>query len=164
VSQRIARNTIGTCLQNDEIGRVRFEMTQHLLPGGLEHGIVGTRHERQIEFGARRLPLADLILGARARVQVPPILVDIGEDQSGVRLEAVIKPIAVMGVDIDVGNTLQTVFAAQPFDEHATVVQGAKARSAPTSRMVQPGNRHEGATRPTPHDLLARQQNASHDV
>src|SRR5512145_3043629 len=46
----------------------------------------------------------DLMLAAGSRVQESPVLVDVGEDQIRVAFEAVENPVAVMGVDVDVGD------------------------------------------------------------
>ena len=164
MGQRIARHTVGTGLQDDELRRERLEVTHNLLPRRLESGIVSARHQRQIEFRARCLALADFIVRARARVQVAPIFMDVGEDDARVGLETVIQPIAMVSVDVDVGDALQAVLAAQPLDQNAAIVQSAKARCATSRRVVQACDGYEGATDPALHNLRTRQQNASDDV
>ena len=59
----------------------------------------------------RRGAAADLVGRAGARIEVAPILVQVGEDDRRVVLERVEHPIAVMRVDVDVGDALQAVRA-----------------------------------------------------
>jgi hypothetical protein len=48
----------------------------------------------------------------RARKQRPPVLVDIGNKKFGIFFIGIEHAITVVGVDIDIGDSLQPVFAA----------------------------------------------------
>jgi hypothetical protein len=75
-----------------------------------------------------------------------PILVDVGEDQVGVGFVGVEDAIAVMHVDVDIGNALHAVLAAQRLDHHAQVVEHAKPSRAVAAGVVQATDGLERAT------------------
>ena len=156
--KRITGDTVGAALQDDELGCVVLEVAHDLRPGALERRIVGARCERQVELGPRRRPAPALLGAARARVQEPAVLVQVGEDHLRVALEAVIHAIAVVRVDVHVGHPRQTRLASQPLDGDGAIVQRTKTRRARTPRVVQPRDRHEGPPRPPLHHLLAGEQ------
>jgi len=62
---------------------------------------------------------------------------NIGEDQVGVVFEAVKYAVAMVRIDIDIGDLLDTVLLSQILDRDAAVVEYAKAGGDVPSRMVQ---------------------------
>ena len=69
------------------------------------------------------------------------ILVHIGDQHVRIRLEPVEHAIAVMGIDVDVGDAPQTVLATQVLDRHAAIVEHAEAGGAAARCVMQPGDR-----------------------
>jgi hypothetical protein len=90
--------------------------------------------------------------------------VDVGEDQVRVALEAVVHAVAVVGVDVHVRNTLQSVIPAQHFHRHAAVVEHAESGRGTTRRVMKTGDRNEGAARPARHDLFGGEQRGAYHV
>ena len=68
----------------------------------------------------------------------------IGEHDRRVVLEGVEHPIAVVRIDVDVGDALEAG-TLELLDGYAAVVEHAEPGCAVARRMVQPGDRHEGA-------------------
>jgi hypothetical protein len=91
----------------------------------------------------------------RAGIEVAPVLVEVGEHHRRVVLERVEHPIAVVRVDVDVSDALQSR-ALQQLDRHPAVVEDAKARRALARRVMEPGDGHEGAAALAAHDRLHR--------
>ena len=73
----------------------------------------------------------------------------VGEDDGRIVLERVVHAVAVVRVDVDVGDALEAMRAAQQLDDDAAIVEHAKARGAVARRVMQAGDRHEarGGTR-----------------
>ena len=107
VSERIPGNAIRTALQEDELGRLRLKVRKHLGPDHRKRRIVRPRRQRDIELGPARGAATDLVRASSAGVEVATILVQVGEDHAGVVLETVIHPIAVVGIDVDVGDATE---------------------------------------------------------
>jgi len=63
----------------------------------------------------------------------------------------------VMGIDVDIGNALQAVLAAQPFDQHPAIVQSAEPGCTPSCGVMEACDGHKGATGSPLHDLGACQ-------
>jgi len=108
----ITGDAVSAALQHDELRREVFQMLQYLAPRQIKGRVIGPRRQRQIEFGTHSLTLAPLKGAAGARIKETPILVDVGEDQLRVALESVVEPIAMMGIDVDIGDTRETVMVA----------------------------------------------------
>ncbi len=70
-------------------------------------GIVGARRQRQIELGALRAPRPVSSAAPVPGIEVAAVLVQVGEDHRGVVLEGVEHAIAVMRIDVDVGDARQ---------------------------------------------------------
>lgn len=94
---------------------------------------------------------------ARAGIERLAGLVQVGDDDRRVVLEGVEHAIAMVGIDVDVGDRAQPVPPPQRLDHDATVVEHAEARGAVARRVVQPADRHEGAGARVRHDPLAGQ-------
>ena len=92
---------------------------------------------------------------AALREVVAAILVDIGEDDGRIGLEGIKHPVAVMRVDIDVGDAFQAIFLLQDLDGHAGVVEHAKTGSGIGHAVVQAGDGHEGTPDLVGHDSVS---------
>jgi hypothetical protein len=57
------------------------------------------------------------------------IFVHITDDECRLILEAVVDPIAVMSIDVDVGDTSHVVVRLQHFYQHSAVVEDAETTS-----------------------------------
>ena len=89
---------------------------------------------------------------------------DVGKDQVRVALEAVEHAVAVVRIDVHVGNAFQAVIAAKHFHRHAAVVEHAESRGAAARRVMQSGDGDEGAPRAPCHDFLGGEQRRADHV
>ena len=104
-----------------------------------------------------RAALADFLGHARTRIQIATVLVQVGEYHRRVVLEGIEHTVAMVRVDVDIGDAFQSR-AFQQFDRHAAVVENAEACSAITRGVMQARDRHEGAPALAVHDGLRRTQ------
>ena len=162
--ERVAGEAVGTALQHDELGRVVLEMPQYACPYGLEGGIIGARRERQVQFGAARGALAALFGAAGARIEKSTIFVDVGEDQLRLVLEGVEHTVAVMRVDVDICDALETAGRTQPFDDDATIVERAKTGGTAARGVMQARDRYERTTHAAEHHRLGSAEGTADDV
>ncbi len=88
----------------------------------------------------------------------------IGEDQLRIGLERIEHPIAMMRVDVDIGDPRQAVPRPQQLDRDAAVVEHAEAGGGIATRVVQAGDRHEATARTAFHDRLGGLQRRPDDV
>ena len=72
---------------------------------------------------------------------------DVREDDVRVVLERVEHAVAVMRIDVHVGDALQPVALAQQLDRDAAIVEHAEPGGAIARGVMQPGDRHEAAPR-----------------
>jgi hypothetical protein len=105
------------------------------------------RQQRDVELASLGRTLADFVRKAALREVVAAILVDVGEDDGRVGLERIKHAVAVMRVDIHVGDAFQAIFLLQDLDGHAGVVEHAKTGSGVGHAVVQAGDGHEKARR-----------------
>jgi len=145
VRDGVALEAVGAALEDDELGLVLLEVRLDALPGFEELVVARPWHERDVELGAACRTRAGLRGGARARVQEAPVLVQVGENERRIVLEAVVDPVAVVGVDVDVGDARQPVVALERLGDNAAVVEHAEAGRVAAGGMVQPGDGHERA-------------------
>jgi len=145
VCKGITLQSVGTALEKNEIG---FETNQMLLdsrPGLQKLPITGPRHQRDVELGSLCGVFAGFVLAARAGIKIAAIFVDIGENQIRVCFVGVENPVAVMRVDIHVGDPPDTVLLPQRLDHHAQIVEHAEARGMPAPGVMQSADRLEAA-------------------
>ncbi len=118
---------------------------------------------RQVQLGAAGGALAGLLAAPRARIEVPPVFVDVREDHVGVVFERVEHAVAVVRIDVDVGDSFQTITFAQQLDGHAAIVEHAEARGLVARGVVEAGNRHETVAGRTAHDGVRRIERGADD-
>ena len=160
---RIAGHAVRAALKQDEFARARPQVGLDLLPSLHELGIPGARRKRQIQLGAGGQTLAGLLGRAGAGIQVPPVLVNIGEQQIGIVIERVEHPVPMMGVDIDVGDAFEAMAGTQLFDGDPAIVEDTEAGGPVARRMMQPRDGHEGAPASARHERFDGHQGGTDD-
>ena len=151
---RVSGQAIGAALHDDELGPLRINEVLYTGPGGGKLGISGAWRQRDIELDTARARLARLMRMAGARIEIAAVFVDIGEYEVRVVFERIEHAIAMVGVDVNVGDTLHTVASAQVFDRNPAVIKYAEPGSAVARRVMQTGDRHERPSKIAVHDLI----------
>ena len=157
VRNRITLETVGAALQDHELRGELLQMRHDIRPHGREHAVVRARRQRHVELQAARGALAGFLRHARARIEVAAILVQVGEYHRRVILERIEHAVAVVRVDVDVGDALEAR-ALQQLDRHAAVVEHAETGRAVARGVMQARDRHEGTPAFAVHDRLHRTQ------
>ena len=142
---RISLEAVSTALKNDELGFLVLKIRLDLAPGLVKVTVLRSGLQRDIQLGPFRFASARFFCGAGSGVKIATILVHVREYQVGVFFEAVKNAVAMMCIDIDIGNPRQAVLDPQILNRDATVVKHAKTRSAVARRMMQAGYRHKCA-------------------
>ena len=163
VGDRIALQAVSAALHEDELGLLRVDKGLYPVPGPPELDIIGARRYRDIELGALCPPLAGLVRMSGARIQVAAVFVDIGKYQVGVVFETVEHTVAMVGVDIHIGDAFQTKILAQVFCRHTTVVEHAEPGSPIARRMMQSGDRHKSTFVVIVHDFVNGTKHCAND-
>ncbi len=159
----IALEAVCAALHDYELRPGSVDVFFNPLPGGVEIRIVRAGHKRNIEFRAARLALASFLGSARTRIQVATVFMDIGKYQIRVFLETVENAIAMMSINIDVGDSIESVLLAQVLDRDAAVIEYAESRSMVTSSMMQASDRYECPFVVAVHDFVDRAQNGTNN-
>ena len=159
---RIALETVGTALHDDELRFAGFEVLLHALPDQRKFCVVGAGGQRHVQLGPARRAGAGLISGAGPRVQEATILVNIGKQGVRIILETVEHAVAVVRVDVDISDALHVVALAQVLDRDAAVIEDTESRCAAACRVVQTGDRDERARVVVVHQLVNGAQHRAH--
>ncbi len=117
--ERIAGEPVGAALQDEELRPRRVEEALGLLPCAHELRVAGPGSERQVELGAFRGAASGLVDAAGAGIEELAVLVDIDRDYVRIVFELVEHPVAMVHVDVHVGDAPHAVLGAQRLDEHA---------------------------------------------
>ncbi len=125
--------------------------------------IAGAGGQWHVELGAGGRAAAALGRRPGARIERLATLVQVGDDDLRVVLEGVEHAVAVVRVDVDVGDAPEAVTPPQRLDDHAAVVEDAEARGAVARGVVQATDRHEGAAPRSGHDPISRAQARADD-
>jgi len=86
------------------------------------------------------------------------------EDQHRIVLEAVKNAVAMMCIDIDIGDALKAMILAQVLDRDAAIVEYTKACRVPAPRMMQSGYWHKRALRLSGHNRIDGRQRGPDDI
>jgi len=89
---------------------------------------------------------------SRSGIEVATVLVDIGKDQVRVIFEAVKHTIAMMGIDVYVSDSLQSIFLSKILNRYTAVVEHTESCGMFTSGVMESGNRNKCPLRVTLHD------------
>ena len=126
----IAGETVGAALEDDELGFGGVDVGLDPIPG-IEEGVVaGAREQRDVELGALGCARAGLVRPPGARIEKAAVLVDVADEDLGIILEGVEDAVAVVGVDVDIGDAVDVVTRTQDLDGDAAVVEDAEAARA----------------------------------
>ncbi len=164
VRDRVARETVRAALEQHELRLMPFQVGFDRGPGRHEFLVAGARRQRQIQLGAACRTEAGLLGRAGARIEGPAVLVQVGENHSGIVLERVEHAVAVMCVDIDVRNARQPMLGLQVLDDDTAIVEHAESGRMAAPGMVQTRDRNEGALRCPAHQRCGRDQRAAYHI
>ena len=128
VRDRIAAERVGPALQQDQLGFRGLEIALGFLPGLEEHRVVGARRQRNVQLRSLRGAAPGFAAAARAGIQKAPVFVQVDELELGIGLERVEHAVAVMRVDVDVGDTADAVDLPRGFDRDSAIVEDAEPR------------------------------------
>jgi energy-dependent translational throttle protein EttA len=154
MGDRIAFETVGAALQEQELRLESRQVLDHLRPNFGKRAVACARRQRQIKLGAHRRSAPAFVRSAGARIQIASVLVNVGNDHGGVIFEGVVHPIAVVGIDIYVGDALKARAPAQELDRDPAIVENAEAGCVITGRVVQTCDRHKCPAAAAPHDCI----------
>jgi sulfate-transporting ATPase len=164
VRNRIALETISPALQKQEFRLEALQVVDHTRPNFRKRRIGGARRQRQVELGAGGGATPCFMHSAGAGIQITSIFMDIGNDHVRVILERVEHPVAVMGVDIDVGNALQARTPAQQLDRHSAIVENAEAGGMVAGGVVQTSYGYERPAAAALHDRIGGIECGADDI
>ncbi len=115
-----------------------------------------------VQLGAHGRAATALLLRAGAGIERVPALVQVRDDQLRIVLERVEHAVPMVGIDIHIGDTAQPPMPAQMLDNDTAVIEYAEARGAIACRMMQSGDRHEGAPPRCGQDPLGCRKTRAH--
>ena len=93
-----------------------------------------------------------------------PALVQVGKDHSGIVFEGIEHAVAMMRIDVDVGDAGHAAIAQQMLDHHAAIVEDTEPGGARARGVMQPADRHEGAAMRAIQDPLGRRETRADDA
>ena len=139
-----------------------FEELLHPRPGSHEFAIPRAGRHRDIELE----PLALAGAGFRCRtgpgIKIAAVLVEIGKNEPGPVGKSVIHTVAMMRIDIDIGDALETPAPMQLLDQHTAIVKHTKTGSRRSRSVVQAGDGHEPPVHFAIDDRTRRFENRAH--
>src|SRR5260370_28000484 len=146
VGQRIQVVRVATVLRHENR---RLESAQHRRHHPLESlqpGFVpGERLEGKVRRGASPLPHAAILRKSGARKEVSAALVKADREHVRIRVKNVLDTIAVMNIDVDVGDAMASIL--EPPARDGRVVVRAEPRREPAMRVMQAARRAEDVER-----------------
>ena len=151
---RIAFEAISSALQKQKFRLESRQVRDRPRPNFRKSSIGRAGRQRQVELGAGRSSAAGFVHRTRARIQIASVFVDVGNNHIGVVFESVINAVAVVGVDIHVGNALEPRAPAQELNGNPAIVEYAEARRVVARRVVQACDGHERAAAAALHDRI----------
>src|SRR5579862_8866501 len=163
VCDRIAVDGIGAALQDDEFRIVSRQVRHDVRPHLRKYFVVGPGGQRHVELHAGRSAAPFLSGVTRTRIEVASVLVQVGKHDCRVVLERVEDAVAVVCVDVDVGDPTQAA-AFELLDGDAAVVEYAKTRRTGACRVMESRDRYEGATAALVHDRFHRSERRTDDA
>ena len=121
-------------MKNDKLRLSPGQVALHPLPGGIKVGISCAGRYRDIQLCAPGATLAGFSGGACAGIEKAAFFVQVGEDQLRILFKGVEDAVAVVGVDIDIGDAANAVLPAQrlvdaPDRRRVALVEVTLARS-----------------------------------
>src|SRR5262249_50492647 len=141
VRDGVPLETVRPALENDELGRELFQVSNHLRPRGPKCNVVRPRRHRHIQFRAESGSLPSLRIPTSSRIQVPSVLVQIGKNDARVLLKRIEHTVPVVRINVDISNAREAKGAPQNLNRHPTVIEHANPGSTVTRSMMKAGNR-----------------------
>ena len=163
MGDRVAGQAVRATLEHDEFRPEVGQVGLDPLPGPAELVVAGTRRQGNVQLGAGRGAPAGLLRRPRAGIQEAAVLVDVGEADTGILLEGVEHPVAVVGIDVHIGDPPQAVPRPQQFQHDATIVVDAETRGLVAPGVMEAGDGHEGPAGVPRHDVLHGEYRCAND-
>ena len=161
---RVALEAVRTALKQDEFGLRVLEVTFHAAPGHVKFRISRARRHWNIELCTFGLTRAGFFSAARTRVEISTIFVKVGKNQIGIVFETVKHTVAVVCIDIDIGNAPDSVFLAKIFHRNTEVIEHAESCRMIATCMVQTSDWHESPLGCSVHDSVDSCEHGANDV
>ena len=117
--ERVPLQPVGAALEHEELRLECPEVRHYPRPRLRECLIARAGRKRDVELGTFGLASSRFVRVTGARVQEPPVLVDVREDQVRIVLVSVEHAVAMVDVDVDVGHAPHCIHRAQRLDHHA---------------------------------------------
>ncbi len=136
VGYRVALETVGTSLQQYEFRLCMVYEGLDAAPHYFEITVISACRHRNIELGSARTALPRFFGRTCSRIQMAAIFVDICKDQIRVIFKRVEHAVAMMRVDIDVGDALNAVLLAQLLGRDTKVIEDTKPCCVIAAGMV----------------------------
>ena len=163
VRDGVTLQAIRPALHQDELGFGFLQVGLHPCPRAVKVAVIGARREWNIEFRATRPAGSCLFGGAGARIQKTPVFMDVGEYQVRVILESVKHAVAMVRIDIDIGDSSKPELFAQVLGGDATIIKDTETGRGIASGVMQSGNGDKRAFVVAMHDLIHRAQYRADD-
>ena len=161
---RVALEAVGSALEDHELRPVALQMRFDCSPGLEKFAIAGTRRQWQVELRSNGCASTRLLAGPGARVQVAPVLVQIREYQRRIILKRVIDAVAMMRIDVDIGDPLEAMLPLQLLDDNTTIVEDTETGGMAARGMMQARNRYERPPGRACHQRVSRDQRTAYDI
>lgn len=163
VCDRIAFETVGAALHQDELGFRRLQIRLNPFPGAMKVRVVSARRERNIEFRAAGFARTGFFRCARSRIQIAPVFVNVGQNKVRVVLKSVEHAVAMVGVDVNVCDAPESEILAQVLNGDTAVIEHTETGSMITRRVMQACNRHKCTRVVAVHDFIDGAQYGTDD-
>ena len=119
---RITFQAIGATLHDDEFRFGGGKILLDLYPDTMKIGVVRAGRERNIEFASACLALSSLFSRSGTRIQIATVFMDIRKYQVGIFLKTVENAVAVVSVNIDLGDTFDSELPTQVFNRDSSII------------------------------------------
>ena len=127
MGKRVACNTIGPTLQDNEFRLCLGDELFHPGPDQKKGLVIRTGQHGDIKFGSSGCVFAGLAAKARAGVEKTAIFMQISKDQIRILLECIEDTVTMVGIDVHIGHPLYAVAGTQAFNGNTTVIKDTEA-------------------------------------
>lgn len=127
MGEGITLNTISPRLEDDQF---RFTLSNKLFnyrPCFIKQVVIGKWRHWYIERSIFRFTRTCLFCCTSTGIEKATVLMDIGVDKIRVGFKGIKNTIAMMGVDINIGNSADSLVQCQILNQHPDIVENAKA-------------------------------------
>ena len=163
MGQRVGLVRVAAELCDQHVGPPPPHERRHDLPERLQPGLIpGSGRKGHVHLGPLGLTRTALRDEARSGEQVLPRFMDRHGEDPRVGVEHRLGPVAVVDVDVDVGDPLRTA-PQEPGDGHGRVVVDAEPGGPRWHGVMEPSGGVEGVIQPALHHLLRGHQRRPDD-